>query len=423
MASATSRGHSPLWYRQLSACVHHRRPPTAVGSPREVTVARRQRIAGDAAEAVSLLDDLGAWDHASPALDVVAEGGGAGPEVWCFLEPDVTRPDRELLGAAAELAALLDGSVVAVAPRPVLEDLAMQGADRVAVVPGDEPEQWIDALASAAGASPPWGLLVEGTRLGRTVAATVAARHAWGLTGDAIELDLSPAGRLRAWKLAFGGRSVAPIESSSAVQMKTVRPGVMPARRRRSDRQAPVVELPLGCDHPPRIRTTAVRRDDGDFALTGQARMMIGVGQGVDPTEYGLLEPLQAALGGAPLAATRKVTDKGWLPRSRQVGVTGRSLAPDLYVAIGSSGRYNHVVGFTSAKTVLALNIDPDAEIFHHADVGLIGEAKSWPTWSRHWRFVRAFHPARRCGGSLSQPDEPFSTALGKRWPPPDPAA
>ena len=102
------------------------------------------------------------------------------------------------------------------------------------------------------------------------------------------------------------------------------------------------------------------RRRDDDVEVLARAEMVIGVGAAVPPDEYALLSPL-AALLDAELAATRKVTDNGWAPRSRQVGITGRSIAPRLYVALGLSGKFNHVVGVRGAGTILAINHDPDA--------------------------------------------------------------
>ena len=102
-------------------------------------------------------------------------------------------------------------------------------------------------------------------------------------------------------------------------------------------------------------------------------RSVIGVGTGVKPEEYGQLSPLAAVLG-AELAATRKVTDRGWAPRSRQVGITGRSIAPRLYVALGLSGKFNHMVGVRAAGTILAVNEDPEAPVFAHCDVGIVGD-------------------------------------------------
>ena len=101
--------------------------------------------------------------------------------------------------------------------------------------------------------------------------------------------------------------------------------------------------------------------------------MVVSVGAGVDPERYGDLDPFLAAVGGT-LAATRKVTDRGWLPRSRQVGITGRSIQPDLYVAIAVSGRFNHIIGVRAAGTVLAINADPTAPIFETCDIGIVGD-------------------------------------------------
>ena len=114
------------------------------------------------------------------------------------------------------------------------------------------------------------------------------------------------------------------------------------------------------------------RRDD-DVETLARAEVVIGVGTGVLPEEYEQLSPL-AALLGAELGATRKVTDRGWAPRSRQVGITGRSIAPRLYVALGLSGKFNHVVGVRAAGTILAVNSDPDAPVFAHCDIGIVGD-------------------------------------------------
>jgi electron transfer flavoprotein alpha subunit len=120
------------------------------------------------------------------------------------------------------------------------------------------------------------------------------------------------------------------------------------------------------------VRLLARTRDD-DLDVLADATAVIGVGQGIPPEEYGLLEPLREALG-AELAATRKVTDRGWLPRARQVGITGRSIAPRLYVVLGASGKFNHMVGVRGAGTVVAINTDPDALVFGVADVGIVGD-------------------------------------------------
>ena len=177
-----------------------------------------------------------------------------------------------------------------------------------------------------------------------------------GLTGDAVELEVDD-GRLVAWKPAFGGQLVAAIGATRRCRWRPCAPAccptLAPARRRtrspyehdRARRRAAA----CACS-PARATTTSTcspRRD-----------AVIGVGTGVAPDEYAALEPLRALLG-AELGATRKVTDKGWLPRARQIGITGRAIAPRLFVSIGASGKFNHMVGVRAAGTVLAINPDP----------------------------------------------------------------
>ena len=353
--------------------------PTWVGPSRTTESTRRRLRVTSVDDAVGLLAAIGAFDSDSTAHErsPVPETSVGGPAVWCFLEPD--GPDHvELLGESAALAAAIQGHVVAVMATPGTEspatpELGSLGADRLLVIPeASEPEQWAAALTEAVGAELPWGLLVGGTHAGRVVASTVAARLGLGLTGDAIELEVSSARRLIAWKPAFGGRLVAHIESRSAVQMVTIRPGVLATRSPRTDRAVPATWLPAPA--PARVVTTATEHvDDGALDIQ-RASAVIGIGTGVDPSAYGDLDALRELLGGAPLAATRRVTDKGWLPRSRQLGVTGKSISPRLYVAIGISGKLNHTIGIRNARTVLAINSDPDAPVWDHADVGIVGD-------------------------------------------------
>jgi electron transfer flavoprotein alpha subunit len=349
--------------------------PTVVGPPRLHVPSRRAWRASSPAEALHLLDNLGALapEDSSTATDVVPEAGGDGPPVWCFLERQHDGTNLELLGEAARLGADVGGSVTAIVPEPMPPGLGGAGADHVVVLAdADEPEDWAGAVAALALRELPWVLLIEGTRTGRALASTIAARCGWGLTGDAIGLEVSRDHRLVAWKPAFGGQLVAPIETRSPVQMATVRPGVFPRRAPR--RAADPVPAQVRVERARRIVTTERVRNDTEVAQLLQAKTVVGVGTGVDPSSYPSLEPLRIALGGAPLAATRKVTDRGWLPRSRQVGVTGHAIAPCLYVAVGISGKINHMIGVRGAGTVLTINNDPGAPIFEQADVGLVGD-------------------------------------------------
>lgn len=364
--------------------------PTRVGGIRAVAVSRRRAVlAGplpeQAAQAVAILRDTGALDDSvgrrHEEQGVVGDGWRRGEKVVAvLLEPGRPRTARQLLGTAAHLAQAINGRVAAVAAETAMAgagpatltgvELGSWGADELVTISGSAVEQDVaGAVASWAEQGPPWAVLAPGTLWGREVAARLAARLGAGLTGDAVELAVAD-GRLVAWKPAFGGQLVAAITSRSPVQLATVRPGVLPTPRPRSRRLVlPVTELvaqPAG-----RVRLLGSGRDD-DVDNLAAAEVVVGVGAGVDPSEYGRLQPLLDVLG-AELAATRKVTDQGWQPRSRQVGLTGRSLAPRLYVAIGLSGKFNHLVGVRGAGTILAVNRDPGARVFEAADVGIVG--------------------------------------------------
>ena len=369
--------------------------PTSVGPVRVLTATRRASRAASVAEAVDMLEEFGAFADApgsddaaaddSPGSAALLEAGADGAHaevgersVWCFFtEPGV---GAELLGEAAELAAWISGTVTAVTTIADPADrcgLPAAGADRLLLIESAaEPSEQAAALAAAAARRLPWALLVEGTRSGRVVASIVAARCGWGLTGDAVGLEVSPRGRLVAWKPAFGGRLQVPILSRSPVQMATIRPGVLALRPPRVDASEPEVEL-LPAPAPTRIRTVAVERDDDDTGELRRARTVVAVGVGVDPDGYPVIDELRAALGDAALGATRRVTDQSWVPRSRQIGVTGHAVSPRLLVAVGSSGRFNHTVGIRNAGVILAINSNPEAEIFDQVDVGLVGE---WQT-------------------------------------------
>jgi electron transfer flavoprotein alpha subunit len=354
--------------------------PTSVGEVRVHRVHRaRHRCTGSAAEqvreAVSMLEQRGALDEPDDdplAIERVPDTGGRALSVGVVLEPDRAHLDRELLGAAASLASELGGRVVALTlETPRASVLGSWGADDVIAIEGDLVEEDVArVVAEWATAESAWAVLAPSTAWGREVAARAAARLAAGLTGDAVDLEIAH-GRLVAWKPAFGGQLVAAITASSQVQMATVRSGMLAQLSPR-----PTTATVRTLTTRPRDRVLVVGRTrDDDLDVLAEARAVVGVGLGgLSPDDYPMLDPLLRVLG-AELGATRKVTDKGWLPRARQIGITGRTIAPRLYVALGTSGKFNHMVGVRRAGTILAVNRDPDALVFDGADIGIVGES------------------------------------------------
>jgi electron transfer flavoprotein alpha subunit len=354
--------------------------PTSVGAVRTHEIDRRREVlAGPVAEqvatAVTRLVERGALDHrvTSPAATepVPAAAADIDPAVAVLAAPGRDLSTRELTGAAAALAREIAGGVVVIDAAGLdPATLASWGADEVAAIPPAATESEVAGAAAAwCRQRSPWGVLAPATMWGREVAGRMAARLGAGLTGDAVELTVAD-GRLVCWKPAFAGRLLAAIHTSSPLQLATIRPGALPIAPARPAAQPVRRELAVTPDR--RLRVLGRGRDD-DIDVLPAAAIVIGVGQGVNADDYDRLAPLRIALG-AELAATRKVTDHGWMPHARQLGLTGRAIAPSLYVAIGISGKFNHMVGVRSAGTVLAINRDRDALVFDHADLGIVGD-------------------------------------------------
>ncbi len=366
--------------------------PTVVEAMRPMPAHRSpHRCSGSLDEqvrtAVALLDERGALSEepAPPPAQVASRAcaprSGGERLVAVLVEPDRRDVTREMLGAAATLAACLGGEVAAVVTRSEQpRELSSWGADRLVEVTGALVEEdFAHSVASWARERLPEVVLAPATSFGREVAARVAASLGAGLVGDALDLEVG-GGRLRCTKPACGGSQLATIAVTSAVQLATVRPGMLPVLvARPSSADVPterVAARPGG-----RIEIVARWRDD-DLETLARASVVVGVGAGVAPEDYGEVEALAEVLG-AELAATRKVTDQGHVARSRQLGITGRSISPRLYVALGVSGKLNHLIGVRGAGTILAVNSDPDAPILASCDVAVVGD------WREAARLLR----------------------------------
>src|SRR5438132_177890 len=366
--------------------------PTEVTAIEHVEVARRGEVlTGDSPEALArgLRERLhalgapgGAAEHQRERLP--ARSPGSGPPVWVVAEfgPQGPRPvTAELLAKAARLAVELGGSVEAVViGRGALEApaLAAAGADCVLVAegPGLDPyttDAHAAVLAEAIRTRMPRLVLLGSTALGRDLAPRVAARLGLGLTGDAIDLDVDARGRVRQHKPAFGGAIVAPIVSRTRPEMATVRPGMLRAAEPDPTRRAVVERIAV----PPLARRVeVVGREllpDAAAALDSAA-VVLGVGKGIGGPEALPAIRRVAELLGAAIGATREVTDAGWLPKQYQVGLTGRAIAPALYLALGVSGAMEHLVGLRRAGIIVAVNKNPKAPIFRAADLGVFAD-------------------------------------------------
>jgi electron transfer flavoprotein alpha subunit len=358
--------------------------PTSVGQVRTIDIDRKCIVLSGPIEeqvtkAVTLLDEMGSLEGVNgrkvsgqPGIEAVASGGDeTGPMIVVVVEPNRSRVTRELLGEAAKLASESDGSVTAIGMGTPEEGLAVWGASRYVELVGPRTEE--DAAAAIAdwcALHHPWAGLVPATLWGREVASRVAVRLDAGLTGDAVGFGIENR-RLISWKPAFSGHLVAAIASNSECQLATVRPGILTLRTPRSDCKPLHVEQFVGPNVGRVITLSEGRNDDIEALLAANA--VVAVGAGVSPHEYGELSELVGSLH-AEMAASRKVTDSGSLPRARQVGITGQSIDPAVYIAIGISGKFNHMVGVRGAGTIVAINNDSSAPIFENTDIGIVGD-------------------------------------------------
>ena len=306
--------------------------------------------------------------------------------LWVFCEEHeggVRETAFELTGEAARLAPAMGAQVIAVyaGARPesgVFEALCESGADAVLAVCGESLKS-ADALTLTGELEAlikkykPSALLLGATALGRSLAPRLAARLNTGLTADCTFLAVDPETKLlMQTRPAFGGHLMATIVCPDArPQMATVRPRVFPQPARKTERPCRIIfEQPCGAQSPVMLIERIAREKGADI---GAADILVSVGQGVGGAEnIALAEKLAERLGGA-LSSSRPLVDAEIMPYARQVGQTGKTVAPKIYIALGISGAMQHMAG-VAAKTVIAVNTDPDAPIFDYARYGVIAD-------------------------------------------------
>jgi len=290
------------------------------------------------------------------------------------------RASLEVVSEARRLAAALGASVETVLIGPGGEALAgeliAQGADRVRLF--DDPalaayatESYARALAQAIADTKPSVVLVPFTAMGKDVAPRVAARVGAGLASDCVALEVKD-GRLQARRPMYAGKAYATVEWTGEPQMATLRPNVFPLGAR--DAARPVELVRASVDASARARVTATTATAQGRLPLSEAQIIVSGGRGLKgPENFHLVESLAEALGAA-VGASRAVVDAGWVDHQLQVGQTGRTVSPSLYVACGISGAIQHLAGMSTARCIVAINKDPDAPIFKVADYGVLGD-------------------------------------------------
>ena len=288
----------------------------------------------------------------------------------------------EMLGKARDLTTVTRSEVVAVVISPGGEQhasgLAASGADRVLVIDNSSlgpvcSRAVGNALAEAVRGETPYAILFASTADGRDLAARLAAKLSLGLTGDAIDLEIDGEGQLVQLKPALGGNVVAPILSKTLPNLVTLRPGLLTPAVPEPDASVTVQRLAAEpFDGADVLLVREEFQEDTEGLDLARARVVVGVGMGVgEENVAGVLEAARSL--GASVATTRDVVHEGWLPQQLQVGISGRTIAPTVYIAVGIRGAFNHTVGLQRAGIIVAINQNRRATIFRSSDFGVVG--------------------------------------------------
>ena len=287
----------------------------------------------------------------------------------------------EMLGAGAELAAALGGSVEAALLGSGLDGLpdtlAQYGATKVYVADDDSlasysSEGYTDTLAAIIGQSEPAIVLIGATAMGRDLAPRLAARLGVGLASDCTALEIAD-GRLVATRPVFAGKALAKVKLNGDPQMATVRPNVLAAPEPNTGATAAVEPVAALADSVRARVVDIVGAGEGEIDVA-EADVIVTGGRGVDgPEGFAPIRSLAKTLGAA-VGASRAAVDAGWIEHAHQVGQTGKTVTPNLYIACGVSGAIQHLAGMKTSKVIVAVNKDPEAPIFKLANYGIVGD-------------------------------------------------
>ncbi len=349
-------------------------------TPEEVKILEElAKVAGEAAE--EEVDE-----EAAALAKKLADYRG----VWVFVEQTEGEPAKvswELLGVGAQLAASLGVELCALVIGEKVEHLCHEafsyGATKAYMI--DAPvfrnyrtESYLEACCHLIDKYKPEVILMGATGMGRDLAGAVATRVATGLTADCTGLGIDDKRNLMQTRPAFGGNIMATIMCDKfRPQMATVRPNVMPMPGRKDGAEGVIIRDPFTVPEDSILtKVIEIIRDakskehvditGADFIVSGGRGMM-------GPENFAMLKELADELGGV-VGASRSAVDAGWMPPDRQVGQTGKTVRPKIYIACGISGAIQHLVGMQDSDLIIAINRDRQAPIFEVATYGIVGD-------------------------------------------------
>ncbi|MGL4739557.1 MAG: electron transfer flavoprotein subunit alpha/FixB family protein [Sarcina sp.] len=324
--------------------------------------------------------------------------------VWVFAEQregELQKVSLEILGEGRKLADKLGVKLTALVLGEGVDSLAntlgAHGADEVLVVNSPllknyTTDGYTKAICEVASSRKPGILFIGATFVGRDLGPRVAARLSTGLTADCTILDVDvERGDLLATRPAFGGNLMATIACPDhRPQMATIRPGVfskLPADNKNFTVE--VIEVSL-VDSDIRTKVIEIVKENKDIVDISEANVLVAGGRGVGSKEnFELLKALADELGGA-IAASRAAIEKGWVDKEYQVGQTGKTVRPNIYIACGISGAIQHVAGMQESDMIIAINKDETAPIMKVADYAIVGDvAKVLPEFIGQFKKIK----------------------------------
>ncbi|BDV44211.1 electron transfer flavoprotein subunit alpha [Geotalea uraniireducens] len=310
-------------------------------------------------------------------------------DVWVFIEQtegEAAKVSWELLGVGAELAKSINVALCAVVIGEGVGHLCQEafsyGASKVYLL--DQPvfhyyrtEPYLNAFCYLIDKYKPEIVLMGATGMGRDLAGAVATRVKTGLTADCTGLDVDDKRNLRQTRPAFGGNIMATIMCDKfRPQMATVRPHVMPMPERRPAASGEIVHESCAINEADILTKVLeiIKDTKGQGVDIAGAEFIVSGGRGMmAPENFSLLQELADELGGV-VGASRSAVDAGWMPHERQVGQTGKTVRPKIYIACGISGAIQHLVGMQDSDVIIAINRDREAPIFAVATYGIVGD-------------------------------------------------
>lgn len=313
--------------------------------------------------------------------------------VWVYAEQrdgQLQKVALELLGKGKEIAGKLKTELTAVLLGNKVEDLAKEllayGADKVIYIEDEKlahftTDAYTKAICDITNERKPEVFMIGATFLGRDLGPRVAARLGTGLTADCTGLDVEEGtNHFLMTRPAFGGNLMARIICTEhRPQMSTVRPGVfdkLPKDESRIDESKIEKVTPVFTEKDFRVIVKEVVKSAKKVADISEAEYIVSGGRGVGSKEnFAILQELADALG-ATVAGSRAAVENGWIDAALQVGQTGKTVRPKVYIAVGISGAIQHLAGMQDSDYIIAINKDPDAAIMNVADLGLIGDYK-----------------------------------------------